>query len=508
MGQRKRIEIGKATDLHFGSGRGSSHPKMPTLKKSGSGGAPHLTGAVPMQRAGHDGPHAGGSAEAGHQAGLGEQPHPTMRKATAADAARGVRRVVPQRSSGALMEAGLSGRATKVALGVAVVAVVAIAVAGCWWFLWRSVGFTVNGQEVSARIGSRLVDVIEAGDYYGAKAGRLLSVNGNVIDEQGGTRFTLSIDGEEIDLEGVERIDVPEGAEVGVGDGVDVTEDHTEQTVEVAPTVQMERGGAIQYVSQWGKPGKKVIWTGKASGETVDHEVLEQPVDMVIAGRNLSPSKADGKKHVALTFDDGPSAYTPQILDILKQKGVKATFYNLGAQALAYPEYAKRVVDEGHELASHTNKHQYLPNLDRDSLRAEIGTAAESLKKVTGEDVQMIRAPYGAFDANSWLRSADLISCNVLWNIDTRDWERPGAQAIVNSAVNGAYNGAIVLMHDGGGNREQDVEALPAIIDGLRAAGFEPVTVRELMELDGEIPTDVVKGAVKQPKDAVIPAEG
>lgn len=498
MGQRKRIEIGKATDLHFGSGHGPRLPKKPEQKKDGSP-SPHLTGPLPVLGALHEGRHVPG------QEGVNQ--HPTMRKATADDVARGVKRVAPHRAPGYLMESGLSGHATKIALGVAVAAVVAIAVAGCWWFLWRSVSFTVNDQEVSARVGSRLVDVIKAGDYYGAKAGRLLSINGNVIDETGGTRFTLTIDGEEVDPAGEDRIDVPEGAKVGVTDGTDVTEDHTEETVEALPGVEMERGGAIQYVSQWGKAGTKVVWTGKASGETLDHEMLEQPVNMVIAGRNLSPSASNGKKYVALTFDDGPSSYTPKILDILKEKGAKATFFNLGAQEEAYPAYAKRVVDEGHELASHTNKHQYLPKLDRDSLRAEISSAAESLKKATGEDVQMIRAPYGAFDVNSWVRSADLISCNVLWNIDTRDWERPGAQAITDAVLNGAYNGAIVLMHDGGGNREQDVEALPAIIDGLRAAGFEPVTVRELMKLDGNIPEDVVSGTVKQPEGTTAPAE-
>lgn len=498
MGQRKRIGTGKATNLHFGSGHGPRLPKKSEQRKGGSD-SPHLTGPLPVPMAPHGGQRAPGQEGAGQ--------HPTMRKAVAGDAVRGVKRVVPHRAPGYLMESGLSGRATKIALGVAVAAVAVIAVAGCWWFLWRSVSFTVNDQEVSARVGSRLVDVIKAGDYYGAKAGRFLSINGNVIDEAGGTRFTLTIDGKEVDVEGAGRIDVSEGAEVGVFDGVDVTEEHTEETVEAPPTVEMERRGAIQYVSQWGKAGKKVVWTGKTSGETLDKEVLEQPVNMVIAGRNLSPSASGGRKYVALTFDDGPSPYTPQILDILKAKGAKATFFNLGAQAEAYPAYAKRVVDEGHELASHTNRHQYLPKLDRDGLRAEISSAAESLKRAAGEDVHMIRAPYGAFDANSWGRSSDLISCNVLWNIDTRDWERPGAQAIKDAVLNGAYNGAIVLMHDGGGNREQDVEALPAIIDGLRAAGFEPVTVRELMKLDGNIPEDVINGTVKQPEGATVPEE-
>ena len=163
------------------------------------------------------------------------------------------------------------------------------------------------------------------------------------------------------------------------------------------------------------------------------------------------------------------------------------------------------MLDGGNELASHTNKHQNLPALDRDALRGEITSAFDLLKDATGEKLQMIRAPYGAFTATEWARSADLISCNVLWNIDTLDWKRPGADAIVNGVLSHAYNGAIALMHDGGGDREQDIEALPRIIDGLHQAGYELVTVGELMKLDGGFPQDVIDGTVKMPRDAALP---
>ncbi len=133
-------------------------------------------------------------------------------------------------------------------------------------------------------------------------------------------------------------------------------------------------------------------------------------------------------------------------------------------------------------------------------------SAADAIEQASGVRPQMIRAPYGAFTATEWARSADLISCNVLWNIDTLDWKLPGASSITNNVLTNAYNGAIALMHDGGGNRSQDVEALPAIIDGLRADGYELVTVSELMELDGRFPEDVVNGTVEMPEDAVLPA--
>lgn len=376
---------------------------------------------------------------------------------------------------------------------------------GCWFTMWRSISVTVNSKEVTLRVGTSAADFLKDNDYFGMAAGRLLSVGGNTLEETGGDSCTLAIDGNKVAASDFADTKIESGMMLVVTDGADVTEDHTEETVEIEPSVEMESGGAIQYVSQWGKKGEKIVWTGKVSGEVVDHEVTEEATDMVIASRNCAP-QGDGK-YIALTFDDGPSQYTPQILEILEEKGVKATFFNLGSQAETYSDYCSQVVESGNELASHTNKHTYLPDLDRDSLRDEITSAAERLEAASGESPQMIRAPYGSFDTNCWLRSCDLISCNVLWNIDTLDWELPGADAITSEVLNSAYNGAIVLMHDGGGNRSQDVAALPDIIDGLQDAGYELVTVSELMKLDGTFPKKVVKGTVKQPKSAVVPAE-
>ena len=246
--------------------------------------------------------------------------------------------------------------------------------------------------------------------------------------------------------------------------------------------------------------GKKLVWTGAQSGETVDHEVLEPAVDMVVSAYNARPQGS--KKYIALTFDDGPSSYTKDILAILQRYGAKATFFNLGTQV---DEDSKAVLDAGCELASHTNQHMNLPDCDRDTLRSEITSAFDAIEGAAEFRPQMMRAPYGAFTSAEWARAGDLISCNVLWNIDTLDWKLPGASAITDEVLSNAYNGAIVLMHDGGGNRAQDVEALPGIIEGLQAAGYELVTVSELMKTDGRFPEDVINGTVKMPEDADLP---
>lgn len=374
---------------------------------------------------------------------------------------------------------------------------------GGWWYLFqRSVTVTINGTEVSVRVGTPLQTVLADHDMFGAIPGRLLSVGGNVISEDGGNPSTVSLDGKELTQDEVKSLHVQDGETFTVVDGADLEEESTEETVEVAPGITKEEGGAVQYVSQWGKAGKKRVKKGSESGETVDIETIEEPVDMVVSSINPRPSSG---KYVALTFDDGPSSYTPQILKVLKEKGVHATFFNLGSQADADPSGCKAVVDAGNELASHTMSHENLPNTDRDTLRSEITRAADALQSAAGEDIQMIRAPYGAFTSTEWARAGDLISCNVLWNVDTLDWERPGADAIKKAAVSGAFNGAIILMHDGGGNREQTVAALPGIIDELREQGYEFVTVSELLKLDGRVSEDVYNGTVSMPEDATLP---
>ena len=405
----------------------------------------------------------------------------------------------PRPAAGSPSGAASARLAPFAVIGLAVCAVLAL----CYWNFWRPVSITVNGEGQTMLVNTSVLALLEDRAFFDAPPGRLLSLGGAVLDEAGGERCTVRLNGEELASSRFADTKVPEGAELEVSAGADRTEPSFEQTVAAAPGITMESGGAVQFVSQWGVPGKKVVTVGERSGETVDKEIVQAPVDMVVSSLNVKPQGAG--KYIALTFDDGPSGYTPDILGILASKGAKATFFNLGSSEARYASYAKQLVDGGHELASHTNAHQYLPDLDAPSLRAEITSAADAIESAAGVRPQMMRAPYGAFTANDWARAGDLISCNVLWNIDTLDWKRPGAAAITSMVLDNAFNGAIVLMHDGGGNRAQDVEALPGIIDGLRGAGYELVTVSELMDKDDRFPDAVVEGDVAMPEGAELP---
>ncbi|WP_323804614.1 polysaccharide deacetylase family protein [Bifidobacterium pullorum] len=391
---------------------------------------------------------------------------------------------------------------------VAVAIVLAAAAGTGGWLLWdlrlRPVPVSFNGTVVDVRVGDTLAGALADHGDFGAKPGRLLSIAGKPIAGHRGGPVRAEVDGRTVTLADLKATRPAEGMRVTLRDGEDRTEAHEERVVAIAhrdDPADVADGGIVQLHIP-GKDGSKKVWVGKVSGATVDKAVLEQPQD----GRTtaFTPSPPAGRKVIALTFDDGPSQYTPRMLDILKEKGAKATFFNLGGQAAQMPGVVARMVKEGHQVASHSDTHPNMPTMETKALRAELTAGFDHLAQA-GSDSRMFRAPYGAFTNADWDRAGDLISTNVLWSIDTLDWKRPGAQAIHDAVVQHAYSGAVVLMHTGGGDRSQDVEALPGIIDDLRAQGYEFVTVGELMAMDqqhrfpdwacdGQLPPDGAAG--------------
>jgi peptidoglycan/xylan/chitin deacetylase (PgdA/CDA1 family) len=181
-----------------------------------------------------------------------------------------------------------------------------------------------------------------------------------------------------------------------------------------------------------------------------------------------------GRKLVALTFDDGPSSYTPDVLRILKEKKAKATFFMLGSQVAADPSAARRVLAEGHEIGNHSSTHPMLPSY------GNIAGASRTIRQVTGFKPCLFRPPYGAINSSVKRSAKDLGMKSVIWDVDTSDWTTPGTGAI-RSRVSSARSGSIVLMHDGGGPRSQTVDALSGAIHNLRSRGYSFVTVTKLL---------------------------
>lgn len=184
-----------------------------------------------------------------------------------------------------------------------------------------------------------------------------------------------------------------------------------------------------------------------------------------------------GDKVFALTFDDGPwPVYTRQILRILKENNAKATFYMVGEVVANYPELAREVVRDGHALGNHSWNHPARP---RDAVRQVQRTNA-AIKHATGFEPTSFRPPYGI--VASMAREAQREGQPVLiWTSDSTDWSRPGSSRIAANVLRQASEGGVALLHDGGGNREQTVRALPTIIAGLKARGYKLVTVPELL---------------------------
>ena len=400
--------------------------------------------------------------------------------------------------------AGVPPRAKLVCVGVlaALIAVVA--------FAWntRSVGITLNGTATSVRVGSSVASIVSEKRLQ-TNPGDLVSVGGNVIEAGAGYAYSAKLGDEDLEGDVLDSYGAREGDALTISDGGDKTEDYDVSVEEEQPKLVWggDAWGNITYISQWGRAGKREVLTGKVSGETAEGDVLEETRNVEVVVHQISPDDA-GRKLIALTFDDGPAdPYTEKYLEILDQYGIKATFFNLGQNIKEYPDLAKKIVDSGNELMSHTHQHQQLTKLDAASLQSEFRDAFDLIDSTTGHQTTSFRPPYGDFTEGSWLKSGGLASLSVLWNLDSEDWRRAGADSIVSKSTTGAFSGAIILMHDGGGDRTQDVEALPRIISTLQSEGYEFVTVGELMKSDSSIPAEVASGYDPMPADAVWPTE-
>jgi peptidoglycan/xylan/chitin deacetylase (PgdA/CDA1 family) len=182
-------------------------------------------------------------------------------------------------------------------------------------------------------------------------------------------------------------------------------------------------------------------------------------------------------KCVALTFDDGPGVSTGELLRVLSRAHVHATFFMLGIQVHAYPTLAKQVAAAGHEIADHTWDHKDLTQMSERKVKAEIARARAMILKVTGRAPQLFRPPYGSTTPEVARLAGALGMPEVLWDVDTDDWLYRHAPVVQANAVNAAFPGAIILMHD---IYPSTVAAVPGIIKQLRAQGYTLVTVSQL----------------------------
>jgi peptidoglycan-N-acetylglucosamine deacetylase len=187
--------------------------------------------------------------------------------------------------------------------------------------------------------------------------------------------------------------------------------------------------------------------------------------------------------YIAMTFDDGPSSEnTPRLLEMLKQRNIKATFFLIGENAAANPDLVRRILAEGHEIGNHSWTHPQLSKLSDDRVTTEITKTQGAIKEASGYTPTLLRPPYGAITARQreWIENQFGLNI-ILWSVDPLDWKRPGASVITQRILSQVRPGAIILSHD---IHKQTIDAMPATLDGLISKGYKFVTVTQLIAMN------------------------
>lgn len=217
-------------------------------------------------------------------------------------------------------------------------------------------------------------------------------------------------------------------------------------------------------------PGRIWIQSEKVTGKEEMEPVWE-------ACNYLGQSiEAEEAPKVALTFDDGPSKeWTVLLLDGLRERNAKATFFLIGENAKAYPDLVRRMAEDGHLIGNHTYHHVELTQISEEEAKVELNSTSDLIEEITGERPEYMRPPFG-----SWQRSleAEIRMLPVLWSIDPLDWTTENADEIVNQVVTETEENDIILLHD---CYKSSVEAGLRIVDILQKEGFQFVTADELL---------------------------
>ena len=215
---------------------------------------------------------------------------------------------------------------------------------------------------------------------------------------------------------------------------------------------------------------------GQEGQQTADSSDSQQTPQLPAGIRALDPSRP----MIALTFDDGP--YAPvgnRIMDVMNQYGGKCTFFMVGNRVPSYQAEVQRMVNEGFEVANHTQDHKYLNQLGADAIRAQVEACNNTIQAVTGVRPTLMRLPGG--NKNSTVL-ANVNMPIILWNVDTKDWKNRNAQSVINSVMGNVKDGDIILMHE---LYTSTAEAVEALVPALTAQGFQLVTVSELSYYKG-----------------------
>ncbi len=341
---------------------------------------------------------------------------------------------------------------------------------------------TINGKQYEVKR-FMTVDQAIASANLKTEAGNFLAIDGKILEAGKGEPYTAFVNGEEVDPA---EYKLRFGDSIEVSIGADIVEDSSVEEIPIAPTVTVSGSGAIHEFAGDKQTGVLKRKTGLTSGTVID----EQTTDPGSILENHYNIDTGGDKVIALTFDDGPwPETTSQVLDLLEANDAKATFFMIGTQVEDHADQVKRSNEMGNQLCTHSWDHAQgsgqrvnLGLMTPDEIVAEITDGQQVIVDVVGGDTErVIRAPGGNLPENVTQVIYPYADYEIGWNIDTMDWSRPGVQHIIDQLMS-AQPGDIILMHDGGGDRSQTIEALAACLPELKDQGYKFVTIDELLE--------------------------
>lgn len=233
--------------------------------------------------------------------------------------------------------------------------------------------------------------------------------------------------------------------------------------------------------------------TPKVQGPVPRNPDVNLPASGASSGITFSRVSV-AQPYIAITFDDGPHPKnTPRLLDMLRERNIKATFYVIGRNVDLYPNVLRRTVSEGHEIGNHTYNHPILSKLGDSTVREELTKCRDAVARAAGVKPRTLRPPYGALlqRQREWIHR-ELDYPTIMWSVDPLDWKRPGASVVTSRILSNTTPGAIVLAHD---LHASTIDAMPATLDGLLRKGFKFVTVSQLLAMGSQAaPGQVVSG--------------
>lgn len=274
-------------------------------------------------------------------------------------------------------------------------------------------------------------------------------------------------------------------------------------------TAVVERAEAEPLLSGFGRRALRAATTGVeefsvSAAPQGDGGPADEPVPGVLPPVDDAVDCADPEvKCVALTYDDGPGGGTPELLDLLAEYDARATFFVTGLPVMEHPRTVRRAYAEGHEIANHTLNHPDLAGMGAGGVHADLDTVQALVYRETGYTMDLMRPPYGSTNDNVGSVTRDMGLAQVLWSIDTNDWKDRDPSVVADRAIDGASDGAIILMHD---IHPSTIAASHKIVRELDARGYRMVTVSQLLG-DTEPGERYVDGVPDEPP-ADAPSDG